>query len=162
MPKEQRVTRASAEAMVSRIMHAIGSGAEQSTIDFMGSKLLVEKGANDGYIIRAPGQPAWAHFYLPTSAPPAEFPAALPFVPNEALMLSRPEHGALTLVWWAPRDPEKLFATVEQQSASANWLLQSSSDPLTAEVLQRSYLKEGLTRRVFMSDGVVTLIQTIS
>jgi hypothetical protein len=155
--KEQPITRAGAEALVSQITLAIDSGAEHAAVDFMGTELVVEKDPDGAYTVRAAGQSDSARFYLPAAERPAAYPSSAPFVPNEALMVSGSEQGELTMIWWAPREPETLLATLEK-SLSTDWVLQPGPE-LASNALQRSYGREGLNRRLFMAEGIVTLMQ---
>ncbi len=160
MQEERQVTREDAEAAMHQIELAIDSGAEQATVRVMGTEVRLDKAPDGGFTVRSPGEPDTARFYMPMTDPPPGYPSDLPFIPGESLILSQPHPDAVTLVWLAPRVPEKIFAYLDHQCVSARWAPNGQSDTTDTPALRRSYKKDGILRHLLCSEGIVSLIQT--
>lgn len=158
MTSERRITREDAEAMMAQIKSALASGEGEATVQLADSELLVEKTADGGFTIRAPGEFMRARLFMAPQALPDAYPPGLPFIPGESVTLTDVETSA-SLIWWAPRDAQQLLLELHQQCLGSGWALSDETKLPDLPVTHRSYAKTGFERVVFGSGGMVTLIQ---
>ena len=162
MKEERPVTRAEMEALKLDIMRAMESGAQRSTVQFADSELVLERTSDGGLTVSAPGQPSASRFFRGAPERPAGYPADLPFVPDEPVMVSLIREGASSLNWFAPRDPSAVFEELDRQCVQDAWELTQRHE-MNQTVVQLAYQKGVVLRRLLLSiPGVVTVIQTRS
>jgi hypothetical protein len=162
MKEERPVTRAEMEALKSDIMRAMESGAQRSTVRFADSELVLERASDGGLTVNAPGQPSASRFFPGAAERPAGYPADLPFVPDEPVMVSLIREDASSLNWFAPQDANALFAQLDRQCVEDAWELKQRHE-MNQTVVQLAYQKGVVLRRLLLSiPGVVTVIQTRS
>jgi hypothetical protein len=162
MKEERPVTRAEMEALKSDIARAMESGAQRSTVQFADGELVLERTSDGGLTVSAPGQPSASRFFMGAPERPAGYPADLPFVPDEPVMVSIPRENASSLTWFAPRDPDQVFAQLEQQTVADGWQLSHRHELKEMPILQLAYQKGHVQRMVLLSlPGVVTVLQKL-
>ena len=158
MSKERRVTREDAEDLMSQIRHATESGVEEATVSVFGANLTFSKQSDGGFTFQAPDGTTSARFYQGSSSRPAEYPDHLPFIPNEAVAVSAAAH-TVSLIWFAPADPETLFADLNQSTRSEGWALKDEAEFAPVPARHTEYETNGLSRSILISGPMVSLIQ---
>lgn len=158
MSKEQRITRQAAEDFMAQIRHLSESGAQEAIVNALGSELVFTRRPAGGFTFKAPGQPIGAIFQPASESAPSEYPDDVPFIPDEPLTIATTP-GSVSLMWWAPADPERLFSDLSQSTIAEGWELKAASEFAHVPARHRQYESTSGWRSVLLSDGMVTLIQ---
>ncbi len=159
MNTERRITREAAQAMLDQITTAVASGEKRADVQLAGMDLLMERVSDAEVTLRAPDQSEQAHLFLAASTAPAGYPAGLPFVPGEPVMVTGPV-SSRSLIWWAPGDPEGLIGLLDREWSAAGWQLLDETQFTEVPATRRSYGKPGSQMYVMDSGGTVSLIQS--
>ena len=156
MKEERRVTREDAQALAQQMQDATKTGQNRVEFKVLDAELVMERVGDGGFEISAPGESSGSRYYLASAFRPQGFPPGVPFIPNEPVMVSAPGPGATMLVWWAPGDALSVFAQLDEQCVADRWSVKESVD---APAAVREYENDGVTRRLFVSSGIVTFIE---
>jgi hypothetical protein len=147
------------------ITRAMESGAQRSTVRFADNELVLEREPDGGLTMGMPGQAVTGRFYAAAADRPNGYPADLPFVPNEPVMvsvISILREDASSLTWFAPRDPVDVFAQLEQQTVADGWALSHRHEMKEMPVVQLAYQKGPVLRMLLLRQGIVTVIQKLA
>jgi hypothetical protein len=158
MSRERRVTREDAEDLMSQIRRATEAGVEEATINVFGADLTFSKQSDGGFTFQAPDGTTSARFHQGSSSRPAEYPEYIPFIPNEPVTVSAAAN-TVSLMWFAPADPEALFRDLNQSTGSEGWALKDEAEFAQVPVRQTEYEANGLSRAILISGPMVSLIQ---
>jgi hypothetical protein len=158
MSKEQRITRQTAEDFMAQIRRLTESGAQEATVNALGTEVVFTRRPGGGFTFKAPDQPIGAIFQPASESVPSEYPDDVPFIPNEPVTVSTTP-DSVSLIWWAPADPERLFSELSQFTVAEGWRLTAESEFAHVPARQRQYEGPSGSRSLLISGGIVTFIQ---
>jgi hypothetical protein len=158
MQKERPVRPEDAESFADQLRDAFGSAENQLTAVFAGNKLRLERVSTTEFHLWAPGAPIPARVVLSTDPEATEYPADVPHLPGEIVMLA--SAGAkLTATWWSRTDPGELLAEIDRQTVASGWDTQPEQSIAGTSNTRRTYRKHGVLRSVMSGQGIVSLNQ---
>jgi len=96
---------------------------------------------------------------LGTGSRPANYPADLPYVPDEIVMLSSTVRHTMA-TWWSTGEVSTIFAEIERQCAAAGWTRRDAPPVPHEDVTLRVYEQAGRLRHLTLGQGIVSLIET--
>ena len=83
----------------------------------------------------------------------------MPFIPDEPVTVSDHAEPSISLMWLAPRTPDRLFAHLCARHIADGWTMRSQDLALDVPAQQRIYEHGRTTRYIMISAGIVSLIQ---
>lgn len=156
--QERPVRPEDAASLVDRLHDAFASAGKQRTVAFAGQQLRLEKISPTEYQLRTPGAPTPVRVILATEHKAAEYPAEVPHLPGEIVMVAGADAN-LTATWWSRTDPAELLAEIDRQSVASGWHRQPEQPIAGTGNLIRTYRRYGVLRSVMSGQGIVSLHQ---
>lgn len=157
--KQERPIRAEdAQSLAEQLREAFGSAERQLAVVFAGTPLRLERVSATEFEFRVPGEPHAARIVLATEPEATEYPADVPHLPGEIVMLAG-AGAKLTATWWSRTKPDELLAEVHRQTVASGWNPQPEQPIAGTGNTLRMYSRNGVLRSVISGHGMVALTQ---
>jgi hypothetical protein len=158
MAHERPITSDDVASAADELRSAFASDADREVLHLAGSELRLERTSPVEFTVRAEHSSAVTRVILSVEDRPDSYPAELPFLPDEIVMVSVND-GEVMAVWWSRSDPADLLAEIDRQCLDAGWNRESGPPIPDSTIIRHTFEKGNAVRYTTAGQGLVSVIE---